>query len=52
MFAMNLGVRGGFITTGEWSRRALAESRTLATAGSEAPVELWSSEERGFRDVF
>jgi phosphoserine aminotransferase len=51
MLAMNLGVRGGFITTGEWSRRALAESRTLATAGSEVPVELWSSEERGFRDV-
>ena len=49
MLALNLGVRGGFITTGEWSRRALAEARTLSSAHSDAPVELWSGETEGFR---
>ena len=51
MLAMNLGVRGGFITTGEWSRRALAEARTLSSARDESPVELWSGEAEAFREI-
>ena len=51
MLGLNRGVRGGFITTGEWSRRALAEAKVLSEPLTEGPVELWSSEAEGFREV-
>ena len=44
MIALNLGTRGGFLTTGEWSRRALAEARKVAEDKADKPVELYSCE--------
>lgn len=51
MVPLNLGVLGGFITTGEWSKRALAEARLVAGEGGQQPRELWSSQAEGFRSV-
>ena len=51
MLGLNRGVHGGFVTTGEWSRRALAEANVLSSTQPEMPVELWSSEAGGFREV-
>ena len=43
MVPFNLGVRGGFLTTGVWSQRALSEARCLTKSDGEGPVELLSA---------
>ena len=48
MIPFNLGSHGGFLTTGEWSKRAFAEAERLAVDGQKLPVELWSDEQGGF----
>lgn len=51
MIPMNLGTHAGYLNTGEWSRRALAEARLLAQGETREPLELWSSAESGFRST-
>ena len=48
MVPYNLGTFGGYVTTGEWSRRALAEAHLIKIREQEAPVELYSEEANGF----
>lgn len=48
MVPYNLGTKGAYLTTGEWSRRALAEANLLKLNMQEAPIELHSEEKRGF----
>ncbi len=48
MLPYNLGTRGGFVTTGEWSRRAFAEACLLQTNEAQAPLEIHSEEAQGF----
>jgi phosphoserine aminotransferase len=51
MIPYNLGTRGGFITTGEWSKRAFAEAKRLVSKSDEQPIELHSEASRGFRTI-